>query len=123
MVKRHYFFRSTHYPRGNYNEFHPCRIVRKRWVEQGWYINSYYRVSRFRGIKLPLISFGLISGYRKHRVPYIIFHWGNKFYAPTFFLGNGVLLIKCEYSKNDWKSHTRLLLARMKREKQKFTRT
>jgi hypothetical protein len=122
MVKRHYLFRSKHYPRGKYNEIHPCRIVRQRWVEQGWYINSYYRVSRFRGIKLPLISFGLISGYRKHRVPYIIFHWGNTFYVPTFFLGNGLLLIKCEYANNDWKSQTRLLLARMKREKQKFTR-
>ena len=123
-MKRHYLFRSKHFPSGDYNEFHPCRIARKRWIEQGWYVNSFYRVSRFRGIKLPLISFGLISGYRKYRVPYIALHWGNYFFMPTFLIpGSKILWITCKYSKNDWKSQTRLLLARMKREKQKFTRT
>lgn len=123
-MKRYYFFRSKHYPKGDYNEFHPCRIVRKRWVEQGWYVNSFYRVSRFRGIKLPFISFGMISGYKKYRVPYIALHWGNYFFMPVGLLPfTRIKWITCWYAKNDWKSQTKLLLARMKREQQKFSRT
>lgn len=123
FMDKHYFFRSTHYPSGDYNEFHPCHIVRKKWVEQGWYVNSFYRVSRFRGIKLPFISFGMISGYRPHRVPYIAFHWGNAFHMPTFIVNRKILWIRCEYgSRDQWTSQRKLLLARMKREKQKFTR-
>ena len=122
-MQKHYFFRSKHYPEGRYNQAHPCHIVRKKWVEQGWYINSFYRVSRFRGIKLPFISFGLISGYKPHRIPYIALHWGNKFHMPTFLVSRKMLWISCEYgSKNQWTSQRKMLLARMKREKQKFSR-
>ena len=121
---RHYFFRSKHYPRGDYNEYHPCRIVRKGFVERGWYVNSFYKVSRFSGVKLGLISFGLISGYRNYRIPYLAFHWGNYFFMPVGLLPfTQIKWITCWYSKNNWTSHTKLLLARMKREQQKISRT
>ena len=115
-VERRYFFTSKHYPEGNYNELHPCRIVRYRLIERGWYLNSFYRVSRFSGIKLGVVSFGLISGYRSFRVPYLAFHWKNKFVLPTFLLGNRKLLfIFCEYGNNNWKSSVRMAVAKLKR--------
>lgn len=123
-VTKHYFFRSKHYPAGDYNEYHPCRIVRKNFVERGWYINSFYRVSRFNGYKFWVISFGLISGYRKHRVPYIALHWKNYFFMPVGLLPfTRIKWITCWYAKNDWKSRTKMMLARMKREQQKFSRS
>ena len=124
-VERRYFFKSKHYPAGDYNELHPCRIVRKRWVERGWYINSFYKVSRFSGFKLGLVSFGLISGYKKYRIPYIIFHWGNKFYVPVFlmgFMGTKIKFIKCKYTNKNWSHYIKLAYARLKRDGQwKFT--
>jgi len=115
QVKKHYYFSSTHVPSGNYNEMHPCNIVRKGIVERGWYINSHYRLSRFAGYKLGPVSFGMISGYRKYRVPYIIWHWKNSFYVPAIFLGRGLLYVKCTYNTRRWKSGTRMAINRLKR--------
>lgn len=118
-VERRYFFTSTHYGEGKYNEMHPCRIVRKRWIERGWYINSFYKVSRFSGYKFGVVSFGLISGYRKYRIPYIIFHWKNKFYVPAFLLlGTKIKWITCEYTDKTWSSYVKLAYAKLKREGQ-----
>ena len=114
-VERRYFFTSRHYPAGKYNELHPCRIVRYRWIERGWYLNSFYRISRISGIKLGIVSFGLVSGYRKYRVPYLAFHWKNKFYLPVFFVTRNLLWLECEYSKSNWKSSVKLAISRLKR--------
>jgi hypothetical protein len=115
QVKRYYYFSSEHVPTGNYNQMHPCGIVRKRCSERGWYINSHYKISRFIGIKLGPISFGMISGYRPYRVPYIIWHWKNTFYVPAFFFGNKLKYIKCTYGGRRWKSTIRMAIQRMKR--------
>ena len=114
-VEKHYYFSTQHVPSGNYNEMHPCNIVRKGCVERGWYINSHYRISRFSGFKIGPISLGKISGYRSYNVPYITFHWGNTFYVPAFFLGNGLWYIKGTYGKRKWKSSIRMAISRMKR--------
>lgn len=85
-IDRYYFFTSEHRPKGSYNEVHPCRIVRTRWREQGWYLNSFYRISRFKGIKIGRISMGMVGGYRKYRIPYIAYHWKGGFTLPVFIL-------------------------------------
>ncbi|OUU16857.1 MAG: hypothetical protein CBB97_22420 [Candidatus Endolissoclinum sp. TMED37] len=114
-VDRKHFFTSRHIPSGNYNESHPCRIVRKGFVERGWYVNSFYKISRFRGYKFGPISFGLITGYSRGEFPYMILHWNNKFYVPAFFLGNGLWFIVCTYEENSWKHMLKLAVSRLRR--------
>lgn len=95
-----YFFTSKHYslkPR-KFNEIHPCRIYHERFYEHGWYLNSHMRRSKLRGFRLANISFGLISGYRSYRIPYISIHTKTGFIAPTFLLGShSPYLIVCTY--------------------------
>ena len=45
-------------------------------------------------------SFGLISGYRSYRIPYITIHTKDGFIAPCFLLGvHSPYLIVCTYGK------------------------
>ena len=113
MVERFYFFTSTHYPQGSYNEIHPCRIVRTKWYERGWYLNSFYRVSKFKGIKIGRISCGLVSGYRNYRIPYIAYHWDGGFTLPVWMLsyisGYDLKKIKCTYGDRTLKTSFKLV--------------
>lgn len=101
MIERYYFFTSEHEPKGNYNEVHLCNIVRTRWYERGWYLNSFYRVSRFKGVKIGCISIGLVTGYRKHRIPYLAYHWDGGFTLPvgliSWMMGSNLKKITCTY--------------------------
>ena len=113
MVERFYFFTSTHYPQGSYNEIHPCRIVRTKWYERGWYLNSFCRVSKFKGIKIGRISCGLVSGYRNYRIPYIAYHWDGGFTLPVWMLsylsGYNLYKIKCTYGDRTLKTSFKLV--------------
>jgi len=113
MIERYYFFTSEHHPKGSYNEVHPCRIVRTRWREQGWYLNSFYRVSSFRGIKIGCISMGLVSGYRRHKIPYIAYHWNGGFTLPVFLLswmmGSEMKKITCTYGDRKLKTSLKMI--------------
>ena len=95
MVERFYFFTSTHYPQGSYNEIHPCRIVRTKWYERG------------------RISFGLVSGYRNYRIPYIAYHWDGGFTLPVWMLsymsGYNLYKIKCTYGDRTLKTSFKLV--------------
>ena len=45
-------------------------------------------------------SFGLISGYRSYRIPYITIHTKDGFIAPCFLLGvHSPYLIVCTYGE------------------------
>lgn len=112
-IDRYYFFTSEHHPKGSYNEVHPCRIVRTRWREQGWYLNSFYRISSFRGIKIGCISMGLVSGYRKNKIPYIAYHWNGGFTLPVFLLSwmmnSQLKKITCTYGDRKLKTSLKMI--------------
>lgn len=100
-IDKYYFFTSEHTPKGRYNEVHPCSIVRTKWREQGWYLNSFYRISRFKGFKVGCISLGLVSGYRDNKIPYIAYHWDGGFTLPVGLIswmhGSDMKKITCTY--------------------------
>lgn len=112
-VERYYFFTSEHEPQGKYNEVHPCRIVRTRWYERGWYLNSFYRVSRFKGVKIGCISIGLVTGYRKHRIPYLAYHWDGGFTLPvgliSWMMGSNMKKITCTYGDRTLKTSLKMI--------------
>ncbi len=96
------FFTSKHYgwKVRKYNEIHPCRINYIGFREHGWYLNSFMKYSRFRGYRWKNISVGLVSGYRRIRVPYITIHTDDGFIAPTFLLGlHSPALVVCTYGE------------------------
>ncbi len=137
-TSRIYFFLSTHYPRSRakrigYNETHPCYIIRRgngfyAW-ERGTYYNSHRRISKFRGLKIGIldygVSFGMISGYKPKswmrrmlnksgEMPYVLFHSKSAFHIPAFMVFPGQLWIVCKYQEksmmeqyNDLVSHWR----------------
>ena len=113
MINRYYFFTSEHHPKGKYNEVHPCRIVRTRWREQGWYLNSFYRVSRFAGIKLGRVSLGLVTGYRRYRIPYVAYHWEGGFTLPvvlvSWITGSKLKYIRCTYGDRKLKTSLKMI--------------
>lgn len=113
MIERFYFFTSKHYPPGPYNEVHPCRIVRTKWLEQGWYLNSFYRVSKFKGWNLGPLSFGLVTGYKKYRVPYVAYHWDGGFTLPvgliSWIIGSKMQKITCTYGDRSVKTSLKML--------------
>lgn len=115
-VSKYNYFVSQHEPPGKYNEHHPCAIVRTQWREQGWYLNSFYRISKFKGYKINNISFGLVSGYRKYRIPYICYHWNGGFTMPCWMLpGSKLYYIRCTYSeRNTWTSNLKLWWSKLK---------
>lgn len=97
-----YFFTSKHHTikERKFNEIHPCRIAHDGIREYGWYINSHMKYSKFRGYRVGNFSFGLISGYRSYRIPYITIHTKDGFIAPCFLLGvHSPYLIVCTYGK------------------------
>jgi len=99
---RPHFFTSKHYSlkHHKFNEIHPCRIHHDGIREHGWYLNSHMRRSKLRGFRVGNFSFGLISGYRSYRIPYITIHTKNGFIAPTFLLGaHSPYLIVCTYGE------------------------
>jgi hypothetical protein len=109
-INKYYFFTSTHVPKGKYNEVHPCSIVRTQWREQGWYLNSFYRISKFKGYKIHNVSFGLVSGYRKYRIPYICKHHDGGFTMPCWMLpGTELYYIHCTYGDKSLKTSWKLL--------------
>lgn len=112
-VDRYNYFVSEHNPPGKYNEHHPCGIVRTKWREQGWYLNSFYRISRFTGYKIGRVSFGFVSGYKKYRIPYICYHWDGGFTLPvgiiSWMMGSEMKYIRCTYAeRNTWTSNIKL---------------
>lgn len=109
-VSKYNFFVSKHEPPGNYNELHPCNIVRSKWREQGWYFNSFYRMSKFKGVVIGNVSFGLVSGYRKYRIPYIAYHYEGGFTMPAWMLpGTPLYFIRCTYAeRNTWIGNIKL---------------
>lgn len=110
-IERYYFFTSEHVPKGKYNEVHPCSIVRSKWKEKGWYLNSFWKVSKFEGIKIGFLSFGLVTGYRKHRIPYIAYHWDGGFTMPVWMLpGTKLYYIRCTYGDKSLKTSWKLLM-------------
>ena len=100
-----------------YNEIHPCYIVRNgngfyAW-EKGTYYNSHRRISKFSGLKIGIldygVSFGLISGYKPRnfmkillksgKMPYILFHSSSAFHIPAFMVFPNQFWIVCKYEE------------------------
>lgn len=113
-IERFYFFTSEHVPAGKYNEVHPCSIVRSKWKEKGWYLNSFWKISKFEGYKVGNVSMGIVSGYGKYKVPYIAYHWDGGFTMPVGLIswarGSNLQYIKCTYGDKSLKTSWKLLV-------------
>ena len=116
---RHFFFTSTHYGRQwRYNEVHPCNITRTGMREFGWYWNSNCKLSKFRGYRLGPLSFGMISGYRNYKIPYITFHYKNMFIVPTFLLlQTRPAIIVCTYGDKTWSGAANQIWSKLREKK------
>lgn len=121
MREKHYFFTSNHYGlHRRFNEIHPCHVTRKGLRQYGWYWNSHHRIAKFRGYRIGPISFGLISGYKPFRIPYITIHYKNMFIVPTFLLGQTrPALIVCTYGEKTWSGAFRQLWGKLREKSNK----
>jgi len=83
------YFTTKHYAISKrFNEVHPCYFRTNGIVIKGLYWNSYHKPSRFYGYHLKFITLGLVSGYRKYRISFILFWYKDIFIVPVFLLGN-----------------------------------
>ena len=116
---RHFFFTSQHYGlQRRYNEVHPCNITTQGIRDFGWYWNSNHRLSKFRGFRFGPMSFGLISGYRSFKIPYITIHYKNMFIVPTFLLlQTRPAIIVCTYGDRTWSGATKQIWSKLREKK------
>ena len=83
------YFISKHYGISKrFNEIHPARFRIDGLRIKGIYWNSHHKPSRFSGFHIGPITLGLVTGYRKYRIPFILFWYKDTFIVPVFLLGN-----------------------------------